>query len=526
MGRDNPPGKLKIAVIGGGRRCLAALEMLESQALKNLQAEIVGVADLDPQAAGITRARQKGLFTTTDCSELFGLHHLDLVIELTDDRRLLDDLAASKPESVGVIGQAASRLFHDIVSMYQQLEVREDEVSMARSLSHALINATSEAVMVLDRDYRIRRINNAALAQAGLSQEQAQGKYCFQVSHQAIAPCDNPEHPCPMMQTWTTGQSAHAIHEHGQQDGSSHYCNVSTYPMFNRRNEVVQVLELSRDITNEMSQRMESRMEALKADLARLVQEDKLIALGKLVASVAHEINNPITGILNFVKLVIKRLGEGRHRAADLREYQDYLTICVKEADRCIHIVRNLLSFSRQQAQVSRAVNIPELLGAIITLTENRMRLSDVALEMDLAEAGMEVWGDPCQLQQVFTNLIFNAMEAMPQGGRLRVTGGLDPEGQGLWLEFADTGEGIAPENLPRIFEPFFSTKPAGVGVGLGLSMVYGIVRDHGGEVEVDSQPGEGTTFRVTLPRAAAGRPQAAALAGRQPPGPGGPEPG
>jgi signal transduction histidine kinase len=278
--------------------------------------------------------------------------------------------------------------------------------------------------------------------------------------------------------------------------------------MLNRRNEVVQVLELSRDITNEMVQRMDSRMKAIKADLARMVQEDKLIALGKLVASVAHEINNPITGILNFVKFVIKRLDQGRHRPSDLIEYKGYLSLCVQEADRCIRIVRNLLSFARQQAQVSRAVDIPELLAAIITLTGNRMKLCDVELTLDLPAAGMEVWGDPCQLQQVFTNLIFNAIEAMPKGGKLRIAGGVEPEGQRLWLEFNDTGEGILPEDLPRIFEPFFSTKGAGVGVGLGLSMVYGIVRDHGGEVQVSSIPGAGATFRVILPQPAASRPR------------------
>ncbi len=511
--KSNPDGKLRIAVIGGGRRCLAALEMLESRALQNLNAEIVGVADLNPQADGITRARERGIFTTTDCSELFGVHQLDLVIELTDDCDLLDDLAASKPESVGVIGKAASRLFHDMISLYQQLEVRKDEVSMASSFSHALINATSEAVMALDGDYRIRRINKAALAQAGLTELEAQGKYCFQVSHQAISPCDSPASPCPMKITLSTGKSAHAIHEHVQQDGSSHYCDVSTYPLFNRRNEVVQVLEVSRDTTAEMAQRIEGRLKAVKADLARIVQEDKLIALGKLVASVAHEINNPITGILNFVKFIIKGLGEGRQSPADLNQYQGYLSICAQEADRCSSIVRNLLSFARQQVQVSRVVDLNELLKAIIMLTGHRMKLSNVDLTVDTPSAEMEAWGDPSQLQQVFTNLIFNAIEAMPGGGKLRIAGGVDAQRQRLWLDFTDSGEGICADNLPRIFEPFFTTKDKGAGVGLGLSMVYGIVRDHGGQVEVKSAPGEGATFRVVLPHASVHQAREGAMA-------------
>lgn len=500
--------KLSIAIIGGGQRCLSLLNMLEARSFKHLRARIVGVADFNPQAEGLCLAQQRGIFTTSDCAQLFDLEKLDLVIELTDDQELLSNLAASKPESVGVIGHTASRLFHDLVSLYQQLELKEDEASTARSFSQTLINATSEGVMVLDSDYRIIQVNQSALATAGLSQQEALGRYCFQVSHQAISPCDSPDTPCPMKSTLATGKSAHAIHEHIQQDGSSHYCDVSTFPLFNRKGEVVQVLELFRDITDDLAQRVESRTEAIKADLAVLVQEDKLIALGKLVASVAHEINNPIASIFNFVKLIHKGLEQGRTKAKDLDDYQYYLKLCAQEAERCSAIVGNLLSFARQNNPAPRNVNLTELLDATILLTEHRMKLSDVELEVSLPQEGMEVWGDPSQLQQVLTNLIFNALEAMPQGGRLRIAGGLEREPGQVWLEFSDSGEGISSENLPRIFEPFFSTKTQGHGVGLGLSMVHGIISEHGGQVKVESQPGQGTTFRVSLPRATATQPQ------------------
>ncbi|MEW5913564.1 MAG: ATP-binding protein [Thermodesulfobacteriota bacterium] len=506
IGRTQEQGKLRIAVIGGGQRCLSMLNMLESRSFQRLQAEIVGVADLNPRAAGIRHAREKGIFTTTDCARLFDLEKLDLVIELTDDQKLLSNLAASKPESVGVIGHTASRLFQDLIALYQRLEAKEDEASMARSFSQALIDATGEGVMVLDGDYRILRANEAALAAAGLSREEALGKYCFQVSHQSLTPCDSPDTPCPMKSTLTTGKSAHAIHEHVQQDGSTHYCDVSTYPLFNRQGRAVQVLEIFRDITEDMAQRLERRTQAVKDDLAWLVQEDKLIALGKLVASVAHEINNPIASILNFVKLMHKGLTEGRPKAKDLRDYQGYLALCSQEAQRCSRIVCNLLSFARQHSPAPRAVNLLELLEATILLTAHRMQLSGVELVQELPAQALEVWGDPTQLQQVFTNLVFNALEAMPQGGRLSIRAGLEQANKLVWLEFSDTGEGIPAENLPRIFEPFFSTKSDGQGVGLGLSMVYGIIREHQGRIEVDSQLGQGTTFRVTLPRYNAGQ--------------------
>ena len=494
--------KLRVAVIGGGKRCRSMLDMLESSAFKKLQAEIVGVADLNPEADGIRYAREKGIFTTSDCVQLLNLAGLDLVIELTDDGELLCNLETSKPESVGVIGHTASRLFHDVVSLYQQLEQSENEASMASSFNQALVDATSQGVMVLGGDYRIVQANQVALNAAGLSRDEALGRYCFQVSHQTITPCDSPETPCPMKRTLATGKSAHVIHEHVQQDGTSHYCHVSTYPLLDRKGEVVQVLELFHDITDELSQRMERRTEVIKADLARLVQEDKLIALGKLVASVAHEINNPIAAIFNFVKLMSKGLAGGRVKAKDLRDYQGYLDLCAQEAQRCSHIVDNLLSFARQHSPAPRVINLRELLDTTLVLTGHRMKLSGVEARLEVPAEGLEVWGDSSQLQQVFTNLIFNSLEAMPHGGSLTITGGeLAGEGK-VWLEFRDSGEGIPEEIMPRIFEPFFSTKDEGHGVGLGLSMVYGIMREHRGQVEVKSQAGGGAVFRLVLPKA------------------------
>ncbi len=492
--------ELRIAIIGGGRRCLTALEMLNSRLMHRLQAKIVGVADLNPEAVGITRAREMGIFTTDDCTALFDLDQIDLIIELTDNRRLLDELALSKPDSVGVIGHTASRLFHDMVAIYQQLESKHEEISLAHSFSQALIDATSEGVMVLDRDYRILRVNQAALTKSGLDRSEALGKYCFQVSHQSISPCDCPETPCPMLATLNTGKSAHAIHEHSQPDGSTHFCDVSTYPLLNRQGDVVQVLEIFRDITSELSQRVERRAAAIKADLATLVQEDKLISLGKLVASVSHEINNPIASILNFTKLMHKGLAKGQVTAQDLADYQGYLSLCISEGERCAKIVSNLLSFARQQSSAPRRVDLVDLVNATVLLTAHRMKIANIALVLDLPGEGLTVWGDPSQLQQVFTNLVFNAIEAMPQGGTLSIHGGLSQAQGRVRLIFSDTGEGIRPENLSRVFEPFFTTKLDGHGVGLGLSMVYGIVRDHGGEVTVTSQLGHGAMFTVDLP--------------------------
>jgi two-component system NtrC family sensor kinase len=491
----------RLAVVGGGQRCLSIMNLLASQRLTKLKAEIVGVADINPQAVGYVKAKEEGIFTTQDFRELLDLPNLDLIIELTGKEKLLRELAQIKPESIGVIDYTASLLFHDIAFFGAELERKEDEISLERSFARALTRAASEGVMVLDKDYRILRINRAACRWADISPENARGRFCFQVMHQALTPCNMPDTPCPLQETLTTGRSAHGIHEFRDSRGEPNYCDVSTYPLLNQQGQIVQVLEIFRDITHELSARVETRTQAIKQDLAKLVQEDKLLALGKLVASVAHEINNPIGSILNFSKLLLSCLDQAPPDERDLAKWRRWMELTVHEAQRSRDIVLNLLSFARQQNMEPKRLDLAEIIDQIIQITQHRMEIEGIELEYVLPEEPLEIWGDLTQIQQCLTNLVFNALEAMPQGGRLSIEAGLSGDGM-VWAEVRDTGNGIAPEVLPHIFEPFFSTKSQTQGVGLGLSMVYGIIREHRGRIEVDSEPGQWTKFRITLPQA------------------------
>lgn len=384
----------------------------------------------------------------------------------------------------------------------ETVTTKDDEVLMARSLVTALSEGTSEGVMVLDPDYRIVSINKGACRLSGTTPEEARGRFCFQVSHQSAAPCHSPDTPCPMRETLATGRAAHAIHEHLYMDGEPHYCDVSTYPMHNPRGEVVGVLEIFRDITHELSERMERRTQAIKDDLAHLVREDKLISLGKLVASVAHEINNPIGSILNFNQLMAVTLKEGPPSADTLEQFERWLALTVREARRCGTIVSNLLSFARQQPVEPRRFDLREPLQQILLLTDHRMELCNVTPHVDLPPEPLSVWGDATQIQQCLTNLVFNAVEAMEQGGELTVNAG-HADGE-VWVEIVDTGPGIPDAVLPHIFEPFYTTKRAGHGVGLGLSMVHGIVTEHRGRIDVQPGFGQGAQFKVVLPEAEA----------------------
>ena len=495
------PNRMRIGIIGGGRRGLAIMKMLGSDPLKRLQAEIVGVADIDPEAVGFQEARNRGIFTTADFRELLAKKPLDLVIDLTGDPRVHGEALQHKPESAGFMDYSASLIFHDILAFAQELDKKEDELSLIGSLAQALTTGTSHGVMVLDPDYRIRKINEQACRQAGVSADEAKGRFCFQITHQALTPCDSPDTPCPLVETVYTGKPAHAIHEHLSAGGDSHYCDVYTYPLVNRKREVVQVVEIFRDITQELAGRLETRTKAIKNDLARLVQEDKLISLGKLVASVAHEINNPIGSILNFTMLIHKNISDHPPSEAELKDYQKWLDLTVQEARRCAKIVSNLLSFSRQQTLETKRLDLRELLEQVLLLTGHRLELSNIRQDTaGVNDIPLEVWGDHTQIQQCFLNLVFNALEAMPKGGVLTVRGGRDPVKNEIWVAVTDTGEGILPEHRPHIFEPFFSTKQVAHGVGLGLSMVYGIVTEHHGRIEVESAPGQGATFKIILP--------------------------
>lgn len=503
-GRPESSDKISVAVVGGGRRCLSLLQMLESDALKGLKLAIVGVADIDPEAVGMGYAQSTGIFTTSDFRSLFALPDIEMVINLTGSPDVTRQLADVSPSSVTVLPHLASRLFQEIVeealTASRQMDEQADQISRSQAFAQALAQATIVGVMVLDTDYRIVWINEAALRATGLTQEEALGRYCFQVSHQQINPCAEPKAKCPMRDTLATGLAAHAIHEHRTADGQTSYCDISTYPLFNRAGQVVEVVEVIRDITVDLNEKLEQRTRTLKDNLARAIQEDKLIALGKMVASVAHEINNPIASILNFAMLILESLRAGAAGPGQMAKFEKYLELTVREAQRCGKIVSNLLSFARQQPVEPKVIDLCEIVERIIQLVRHKLELSNIRLDWRSETSPLFMWGDYTQIQQCLINLIFNAMEAMPQGGELAIRGGCDPGSDRVWVRIADTGTGISPQDMPHIYEPFFTTKSESFGVGLGLSMVYGIIREHQGEISVQSEESKGTEFCISLP--------------------------
>jgi nitrogen-specific signal transduction histidine kinase/iron only hydrogenase large subunit-like protein len=222
-----------------------------------------------------------------------------------------------------------------------------------------------------------------------------------------------------------------------------------------------------------------------------LVQSAKLASMGQLSAGIAHEINNPLTGVLTFAHLLKQKPN------MDEQDKQD-LGVIINETTRVAEIVRSLLDFARERPVSKVLINVNDVISRTMRLLRNQKAFGQIVIEEELRDHLPQVGGDMNQLQQVFLNLSLNACEAMPKGGTLTISS-LAEDGQVL-VKVADTGCGIKKDHLDKVFEPFFSTKPAGKGTGLGLSVSYGIIRQHGGDLTVESQEGKGTTFTICLP--------------------------
>ena len=470
---------MNIAVIGGGTRCKRLMEVVEQHTFREMNPKVVAVADLDDQAPGFVKAKEKGLFVTHDYNDFLKRDDIDLIIELTGDMDIYDDINNRKKKNVRAISATTANLFWEISRVSILQKKTDQELQEARAMYKAILNKLiQEDVMVIAYDYRIIDINETLLTKLGLRREDVIGRRCYEITHRQQMPCSGKHHPCPLIQTLNTKKPSQTTHVHLSKNNSEIYYSISTYPL-TENGDVIGAIEISRDITKDINIQK------------TMINQEKLASIGRLSAGVAHEINNPLTTILTTAMLLQEDLDP--HDPS----YHELDTIA-KEALRCRKIVTSLLDFARQSKPMKKESKVNDLIQESVALTRKQAAFKDVNLTQQLADNLPSIFLDSGQIQQSIINLVLNAIEATDPGGSITVTSRFEIRKKNIEITIIDTGEGISAEDLDKIFDPFYTTKPEGT--GLGLAITLGIIEQHGGTIEVDSKKGRGSTFKIKLP--------------------------
>lgn len=398
--------------------------------------------------------------------------------------RLVDAAAqqAALATHVSTLYQAARQ---SSATLAVEVERRTAEAEAQRRFTEAIIDSLPLSLYAIDRNYRIVAWNrNRELGGQGIPRGKALGQNIFDVLTRQNREILELE----FARAFKTGEIERIEQETAGADGEGHHWLVSKIPMRASEDEdVSHVITVGEDIT--------ARVEANRA----VARAEKLAAVGRLAAGVVHEINNPLATISACAEALESRLTEGAFDSSpEVEDLREYLSLIRSEAFRCKSITNGLLDFSRTRAGEHLPVQIAEVINSAARLMTHQRRGDKIEIQIEVADALSPVSGDEGQLQQAVIALATNAIDAMPEGGRLTLRG--RNENDHVLLEISDTGVGIPQENLTKIFDPFFTTKEIGRGTGLGLAVCYGIVTEHGGRLNVQSAVGTGTTFTISLP--------------------------
>ena len=375
---------------------------------------------------------------------------------------------------------AGAELSQDLAS---EVALRTREAEAQRNFAARIVDSLPVGLYVIDRAYRIRAWNRKREAGTeGVARDDAVGREVFEVLDRQPRELLKREFD----RVFDTGE-IQQVEVETQSGGDTHYYRITKVPMREDADDISHVVTIGEDITEwRQAQR-------------RLAETEKLAALGQLAAGVMHEINNPLATILACCEALALR--HETLPAAERTAHDEYVKIIDTEVQRCRRIVEGLLDFSRPKSGHKAASDINAIIEQTLFLLKHHERFKWLTIERQLQKDLPQFQADAERLVQCFMALMLNAMDAMNSRGVLTVRTHRNPQrSDEIMVEFIDTGTGIRQEDLPKIFEPFFTTKPQGRGTGLGLSVAYGIVEEHRGRIEVESQIGVGTNFKVFLP--------------------------
>ena len=364
--------------------------------------------------------------------------------------------------------------------LYQEQEKRAEELALLKEFNESIVESVNVGLLAVDENGKITRSNSTFEEMLGLRRDETIGKFVEDIFDRAFAV--NLENILGKSR-WHLTEIRHAYKLYtNSADGKALILNVAVAPLRSVSNNQTGAIIVFENVTSRV--KLEETLQ----------QSEKLSSIGLLAAGVAHEVNTPLTGVSSYTQMLLGMIPETDPKHALLLKVQ-------KQTERATNIAGNLLNFSRGGNSTDfTEININKLLDDTLQLLEPQMRKSQVEIIKNYSEDKPKVLGNAGKLQQVFTNLILNARDAMFDGGQITLTTKFDENGDVI-VEVSDTGEGITPENLSKIYDPFFTTKAVGSGTGLGLAVSYGIVQEHTGSIEAHSEPGAGTTFHLVFPQ-------------------------
>jgi two-component system, NtrC family, sensor kinase len=365
--------------------------------------------------------------------------------------------------------------------LYQEQKKRAEELVLLKEFNESIVESVNVALIAVDESGKITSCNSTFEQMIGLEREETIGKLVEEIFDPAFA--INLESILGKSR-WhlTEVRNAYKLHTYDAH-GKSLMLNVAVAPLRSISNQQTGAIVVLENVTSRV--KLEETLQ----------QSEKLSSIGLLAAGVAHEVNTPLTGVSSYTQMLLGMIPETDPKHALLQKMQ-------KQTDRASNIVGNLLNFSRTgNASDFYEIDINKLLDDTLQLLEPQLRKSNVEIIKSYAPMPPKIFGNGGKLQQVFTNLILNARDAMFNGGTIALKTFVEGSDE-IVIEVSDTGEGISAENINKIFDPFFTTKGVGNGTGLGLAVSYGIVQEHAGSIEAKSENGDGTTFRLVFPAA------------------------
>ena len=364
--------------------------------------------------------------------------------------------------------------------LYKDQQERASELKLLKEFNESIIESINVGLLAVDLDGRVTRLNSALEHILDLRRDAAVGRRVEDLFSEDFA--DTLKQVLGK-DGWHLREIRNIYKLHTATRGNrTLVLNIALAPLQDGQGQTGALVVLE-DVTERIT--LEEQLQ----------QREKLSSIGLLAAGVAHEVNTPLTGVSSYTQMLLGMLNETDPKHALLQKVRT-------QAERATNIVNNLLNFSRTgSAEEFGEIDVSRVLDDTLQLLEPQLRRSQIEIVRAYAPDAPEAYGNAGKLQQVFTNLILNARDAIPDGGRITMKTGTAEDGSFV-AEIADTGIGIAPENVAKIYDPFYTTKGVGQGTGLGLAVSYGIIQEHAGRISVESEPGQGTTFRITLPSA------------------------